>query len=88
MTVLLPSRREKAKRELRGNIETLREKLMSALTSQFDREIERSLHRIDEGVGPYSRFVRSERAHLAETRAELAEIDGVLTRLRGEVGKL
>jgi small GTP-binding protein len=85
---ILPSRREKAKRELRANIETLREKLMSALTGQFDREIERSLHRIDEGVGPYSRFVRSERTHLAETREELAQIDGVLTRLRGEVGKL
>lgn len=85
---ILPSRREKAKRELRANIETLREKLMSALTGQFDREIERSLHRIDEGVGPYSRFVRSERTHLAETREELTEIDGVLTRLQGEVGKL
>jgi small GTP-binding protein len=85
---ILPSRREKAKRELRANIETLREKLMSALTGQFDREIERSLHRIDEGVGPYSRFVRSERTHLAGTREELAQIDGVLTRLQGEVGKL
>ncbi|MEP7012270.1 MAG: dynamin family protein [Acidobacteriota bacterium] len=85
---ILPSRREKAKRELRANIETLREKLMSSLTGQFDREIERSLHRIDEGVGPYSRFVRSERTHLAGTREELAQIDGVLTRLAVEVGKL
>ncbi len=85
---ILPSRREKAKRELRTKIEALRERLMSALTGQFDREIERSLHRIDEGVGPYSRFVRSERTHLAETREELTAIDGVLTRLAGEVGKL
>ncbi len=85
---ILPSRREKAKRELREKIETLRTGLMSALTGQFDREIERSLHRIDEGVGPYSRFVRSERTHLAETKEELAQIDEVLRRLVGEVGKL
>lgn len=85
---ILPSRREKAKRELRGNIEALREKLMAALTGQFDREIERSLHRIDEGVGPYSRFVRSERTHLADTREELTQIEALLRRLAGEVGKL
>ncbi len=85
---ILPSRREKAKRELRDKIETLRQKLMSALTEQFDREIERSLHRIGEGMGPYSRFVRSEQTHLAETRTVLQEIDGVLRRLEGEVGRL
>ena len=85
---ILPSRREKAKRDLREKIEALRQKLMSALTGQFDREIERSLHRIDEGVGPYSRFVRSERGHLADLREELAQIDGQVTRLQGEVGRL
>ena len=37
---------------------------MTSLTGQFDREVEGSLRRIDESIGPYTRFVRAERDHL------------------------
>ena len=51
---------------------------MADLTEEFRAEIERSLHRIGEATGPYTRFVRSERQpdiEDAET-AEEAEVAG------------
>lgn len=69
---IIPSRREAAKRELRTKIAALRERLVTALTAQFDREVERSVHRIEEAVGPYTRFVRAEQAKLVSAQRELA----------------
>ncbi len=85
---ILPSRREKAKRELRAKIQALRERLMAALTAQFDREIERSIHKIEEGIAPYTRFVRSERGHLDQSRAALATLDDAFQRLQADVDRL
>jgi small GTP-binding protein len=68
---IIPSRRQAAKRELRAKIAALREQLMAALTGQFEREIERSLRRIDEAVAPYTRFVRAERQRLDDAAADL-----------------
>ena len=42
----------------------MREQLMGALTGQFDREVERSAQKVQEAVGPYTRFVRAERERL------------------------
>lgn len=82
---VLPARRRKVKDELRGKIADLRERLTDALTGQFNRELERSLSKIEDAIAPYTRFVRSEREHLTETRAELARIDEGLSRIRAEV---
>jgi hypothetical protein len=61
---------------------------MSALTTQFDREIEGSARRIDEAIGPYTRFVRAERERLNELRAQLGDVHGGLARLRSQVEAL
>jgi GTP-binding protein EngB required for normal cell division len=78
---IIPSRRQAAKRELRGKIAALREHLMAALTGQFDRELERSLRRIDEAIAPYTRFIRAERNRLDAAAAELALLAGRLDAL-------
>ena len=71
--------------QLTQKIAAMREQLMSSLTSQFDREVEGSLRRIDESIGPYTRFVRAERDHLGAAREELNAVTQGLRALRGRV---
>jgi small GTP-binding protein len=85
---IIPNRRRDAKKDLTQKIEAMREQLMSSLTGQFDREVEGSLRRIDESIGPYTRFVRSERDHLGAAREELNAVTQGLRALRGRVESL
>jgi small GTP-binding protein len=85
---IIPNRRQQAKKDLRAKIAAMREQLMSSLTAQFDREIEGSLRRIDEAIGPYTRFVRAERDRLSAAREELAAVSQGLVRLRARVESL
>jgi small GTP-binding protein len=85
---IIPNRRHDAKKDLREKIEALRTHLMTSLTSQFDREIEASLRRIDEAISPYTRFVRAERDRLTEVHGELKAVDESLVRLRSRVEAL
>ncbi|MBV8202399.1 MAG: dynamin family protein [Acidobacteria bacterium] len=85
---IIPNRRQAAKRELRAKIAALRERLMSSLTGQFDRELDRGLRRIDEAIAPYTRFVRSERRRLEEAAAELERLAGQLAALARRVDTL
>jgi uncharacterized protein YPO0396 len=85
---IIPNRRQLAKKELREKIETMRQELMGALTGQFDRELEQSLRRIDEAIGPYTRFIRAERQRLTELRGELQSVGDGIARLRARVEAL
>ncbi|HTQ79942.1 MAG TPA: hypothetical protein VMM92_08100, partial [Thermoanaerobaculia bacterium] len=80
-------RRQQAKAELKEKIEALRAQLVTALSGQFERELARSLKRIDDSVAPYTRFVRAERDHLTRTREEVAalasELSGLRVRIEG-----
>jgi small GTP-binding protein len=74
--MVLPARREKARRELAGKVKALREKLVAALTASFSRERDRSLEQVRASLGPYSSFVTQERARLDEAHAALAGLSG------------
>jgi small GTP-binding protein len=82
---IIPNRRRDAKKDLRDKIESMREQLMTSLTAQFDSEVEGSMRRIDEAIGPYTRFVRAEREHLNAARAELDAVTQGLVGLRSRV---
>ncbi|MGC8878271.1 MAG: dynamin family protein [Anaerolineae bacterium] len=79
---VIPARRREAKAELRRKIGEVRHQLMSALTRQFDLELERSVRRIQEAIAPYTRFVRAEQARLSETHTQLLGIGQQLERLQ------
>lgn len=79
---ILPARRAKAKAELTDKISELRRSLMTTLTEQFEHESERSLLRIREAVGPYTRFVRAERDRLEDMRAQIEKVTQGLDNLR------
>ncbi len=85
--LVLPAKRRQATTELRAKVHRMREELMGALTSQFDREVERSAQKVQEAVGPYTRFVRGERERLTGTRAELRRIRTEIERLRAAIGE-
>ncbi|BCS31027.1 dynamin [Luteitalea sp. TBR-22] len=82
---IVPARRRKAKEDLRVKIQGLRETLARALRTQFQQEVERSTDRLNEGIAPYSRFVRAEQQSLATGRDALAESQRALAELRARV---
>jgi septal ring factor EnvC (AmiA/AmiB activator) len=82
---VIPARRRGAKRELREKIEAMRQQLMTALTGQFDRELQRSLQRINEAIAPYTRFIRAEHDRLTETHNDMNRIRDGLARLKAQI---
>jgi hypothetical protein len=82
---IIPARRKQAKAQLREKVAALRAQLVQSLRSQFEKEIERSLHQIEEAIAPYTRFVRSERSKLLEIQEKLEGIQGEIERLRNRV---
>lgn len=85
---VIPAHRRKSKDDLREKIAQLRERLMRALTEQFEHELEHSLNSIETAIAPYTRFVRAETGHLDETAASLREIHDTLARLDSEIERL
>jgi small GTP-binding protein len=71
---VLPARRHRARRELGAKVTALREKLLAALIPAFERERDRGQQRIREAIGPWTRFVGTERERLEEARSALERI--------------
>jgi small GTP-binding protein len=72
--LVIPARRRKAKREMQEKVTQLRERLASALRVEFERARGRGRQRLDDAMGPYSRFVRSERDRWTEAKATLISL--------------
>ena len=83
---ILLARRREARSEFREKTEALRKRLGEVVRRQFDTEIERSLERMREAIAPYTRFVRTEHAHMTEARSALARITAEAAALRAEIG--
>lgn len=72
--LVIPARRRKAKREMQEKVSELRQRLATALRTEFERAREHSAARIAQAVEPYSRFVRAERDRWQEARDRLADL--------------
>ncbi|RME99395.1 MAG: GTP-binding protein, partial [Chloroflexi bacterium] len=70
---VIPARRHAAKKEMAGRVADLRTQLTGARTSQFNKELNGSLGRINDAVAPYTRFVRAEREKLQQRQSELTD---------------
>ena len=86
--LVIPAKRRRAKADLYTKLETLREKLMTAMTGAFERELERGLHRLREAIAPYTRFVRSEQQKLNRIEGELTEVTNGLGQIRQRIEDL
>lgn len=82
---IFPTRRRKAKKELREAVEELRRDLLSNLREQFDREMRRTTQRIEDTVSPFSRFVRAEREKIEGQRNDLIEFEAHISGLQQQV---
>ena len=82
---VIPARRRAAKKETGERVTALRIQLAASLNTQFDKELNRSLQRINEATAPYTRFVRAERDKLKQTQAELTEAKKIQGRIRAEI---
>ena len=82
---ILPAKRRKAKDEMRLKMADVRHRLTEALRKQLTQEIQGSGNRIREGIGPYSRFIRSEGDKLKAIDQELREIAVSLSGLREKI---
>ncbi len=82
---VIPARRQAAKKEMGAKIAELRQKLINALSDQSEKELNRSLERINEAVAPYTRFVRAEQEKVQQTQVELSRAQQTQGRLRAEI---
>ena len=86
--LVIPARKRAAKRELHRKVASVREQLIDALNTQFDRELEQSIARIREAIAPYTRFVRAEHIRLSDGQNELVRIRDGLNKLKSDVKSL
>jgi hypothetical protein len=66
-------------------MEALREKLLAALTTQFNHEAENGVTRLREGVAPYTRFVHGELERTDQALRQLEEMRQRLSELSARV---
>ena len=79
---VIPYKRKQAKENFKEKMQTLRAKLLDALTRQFNNERENVVERMKEGVVPYTRFVRGERERIEKAEASLTAMRHELSSLR------
>lgn len=85
---IIPYKRQAAKKDLRAKLDRLKAQLHQVLQEAFQTEIERSVHRLNDAVDPYSRFVRTEHERLTEIEQALATLQENLRELRTQIGEV
>ncbi len=69
--LILPAKRRRARAELEAKVADLRQRLSTALRSEFVTARDRCAQRLADGIAPYSRFVRAEQTKWTEARTAL-----------------
>jgi hypothetical protein len=82
---VIPYKRKQAKEQFKLKMETMRAKLLDALTTQFTGEAVSAITRIKDGVAPYTRFVRAERDRVEQTQDVLQGLHQRLSGLKARV---
>ena len=82
---IIPAKRNQAKGEMRKKVADVRGRLSSALRTQFQEEMGRTMARLRDGIGPYTRFVRAEGEKLKDTETRLLHLRTELDRVRQRV---
>ncbi len=85
---VIPFKRKQAKEDFKEKMTSLRNKLTSALSHQFNAEAKSATRRLNEGVAPYMRYIRSENERLDEAEKTLAELKSNLATLRAKAEKV
>ncbi|HZJ09408.1 MAG TPA: hypothetical protein VFD39_06930, partial [Trueperaceae bacterium] len=86
--LVIPRQRAKAKRELHGRMQELRDGLERALSDQFELELKSAQEKLMGAISPYTRFVRSELDRLEKLGGELDAVAAELAAVKSEVEQL
>jgi small GTP-binding protein len=86
--LVLPHRRNQAKKELHVRMQDLRDRLDETLREAYEHEIGRSMDRLNAAITPYTRFVKSELERLEGLLEEFDRANESLQALRVEVEAL
>ena len=84
---VLPNKRRQAKRDFHNRAQELEARLVEVTGEQFEHELARSTERVRDAIAPYTRFVRTQSAHLEQMRTELSAVDNDMRALRHEIGE-
>ncbi len=82
---IIPYKRKQAKQRFKEKMESLREKLLTALTMQFNHEAENGVTRMKESVAPYTRFVHGELDRIGGDSRQLEELRQRISELNARV---
>ncbi len=82
---IIPYKRSQSKTRFKDKIETVRQRLMGSLETQFNNEASNSVTRMKEAIAPYTRFVRAERERIENARTRLAQLDEGISELKARV---
>jgi small GTP-binding protein len=86
--LVIPFKRKQAKDRFKEKMETLREKLLAALTTQFTYEAENGVTRMKEGVAPYTRFVHGELERMGRASGRLEALRQRISELSVRVERI
>jgi hypothetical protein len=60
--------------------------LVTVMNEQFEHELQRSVHRMESAIAPYSRFVRDQHAKQTTVKGDLEQIVSDLKGMRFKIG--
>lgn len=72
--LILPHRKQVARKQLREKISLMRTQLISALTAQFEKEVQKSVRRVEDAIAPYTRFIKAEHEKIEISRGKLKQL--------------
>jgi hypothetical protein len=81
---VIPYKRNQAKEDFKKKMVTLRTQLLETLTNSFNTEAKNAVERLNEGIAPYTRFVRTERERIEKNESVLADLRQKLSALRAK----
>jgi hypothetical protein len=82
---VIPTKRRQGKTKLMEKIAGVRTQLIETLRGQFEKEINRSIERIQEAIVPYTRFVRAEREKMLEIEKKCKHLKLEMDRLKEQL---
>ena len=85
---VIPFKRKQAKDRFKEKMETLRKKLLAALTTQFTHEAENGVTRLKEGIAPYTLFVHGETERMDRAKRQLEELRQRISELNARVDRV
>jgi uncharacterized protein HemX len=82
---IIPARRNRAKQNFDVKMQELRVRLHGAMEEQFHKELNNAVHRVQDAIVPYTRFVRAEQKKTAAIHGQVSQLNNAVIALKSEI---